>query len=274
MGGTVRVALGNDRSRVAAAGGEGEPVKLTDARMDHSGYHFPAWSPEGARIALVGTEGWVDNIFLMDPDGSERTNLTDLPPTSGHTPTYHHDPAWFPGGKRLVYAKAEQANACDADLYRLNVETGGEVRLTFGGGQDYSPAVSPDGKRIAFMGGRDGDWEIYVMRAAAVGEDNRPLRLTNNDDWLVNGFYVAVQHVYPTWSPDGRQIAFSSDRDGDEEIYRMMAAPAGPANRPVRLTDNAVDDVQPAWSPGGGRIAYRGDGDLWTMDGGCVRRFH
>ena len=57
---------------------------------------------------------------------------------------------------------------------------------------------------------------------------------------------------YPAWSPDGRHIAFDSDRDGNREIYGMN----GDGSGVTRLTDHGADDFTPAWSPDGLRIAF------------------
>lgn len=56
----------------------------------------------------------------------------------------------------------------------------------------------------------------------------------------------------PAWSPDGRQIAFTGDKDGNREIYVMNADGTGL----VRLTDNTVEDGTPSWSPHGRQIAF------------------
>ena len=114
---------------------------------------------------------------------------------------------------------------------------------------------------IAFHSDRDGHRDdIYVMNAD--GSDVR--RLTNNSvaDW------------FPSWSPDGRRIAFASARDGDFDIYVMNADSSDV--RP--LTDNSAWDGDPSWSPDGRRIAFMsdrdGDNDIFVMnaDGSGVRR--
>ncbi len=117
------------------------------------------------------------------------------------------------------------------------------VQLTDNYSGDYTPAWSPDGRRIAFQSDRDGDSEIYVMNAAGSGVT----QLTHNGagDWS------------PAWSPDGRRIAFNSDRDGDSEIYVMNAAGSGV----TQLTHNDAGDHGPAWSPDGQRIAFNSDRD-------------
>ena len=81
-------------------------------------------------------------------------------------------------------------------------------------------------------------------------------RLTNN----------AARDDGPTWSPDGRRIAFDSRRDGNEEIYVIDAD----GSNPTRLTSNSSDDSDPAWSPVGGKIAFEshrdGNDEIYVMD--------
>jgi dipeptidyl aminopeptidase/acylaminoacyl peptidase len=78
----------------------------------------------------------------------------------------------------------------------------------------------------------------------------------------------------PDWSPDGAQLAFASDRDGNREIYRMKASPEGSKNRPVNLSKSTADDGRPTWSLDGKKIAFQsnrtapdgtGDYDIWRV---------
>jgi Tol biopolymer transport system component len=99
-------------------------------------------------------------------------------------------------------------------------------------GDEGEPGPIATGK-IAFRSERDGNLDIYVMKADGTGLT----RLTNNsaEDGLF-GF---------AWSPDGSRIAFVSDRDGNDEVYVMNADGSGLTN----LTNNPGDDKDPAWSP-------------------------
>ena len=109
--------------------------------------------------------------------------------------------------------------------------------------KDGSPAWSPDGARIAFYSERDGNAEIYVMKADGSGVT----RLTD----------TKADEGYPAWAPDGRTITFDSDRDGNFDIFAMNADGSN-----VRaLTKHPARDVSASWSPNGGKIVFMSDRD-------------
>jgi TolB protein len=96
---------------------------------------------------------------------------------------------------------------------------------------------------------RDGDEEIYVMRA-----DGKRLRQLTRNGVRPDGTTIA--DVLPAWSPDGRRIAFTSNRGGQLDVYLVNADGSGL----MRLTRaRRAIDVAPAWSPDGTRIAFASD---------------
>ncbi len=135
-------------------------------------------------------------------------------------------------------------NADGSGIARL---TSSPARLTNNPAHDVSPSWSPDGRRIAFVSDRGGDYEIYVMNADGSGLTRLPASSTKSLSWL--SFVVEWP---PAWSPDGSRIAFVSDRDWNREIYAINTDGTGLA----RLTDNVVYDWVPNWSPDGNRIAF------------------
>ena len=83
-------------------------------------------------------------------------------------------------------------------------------------------------------------------------DGSSPTRLTNDD---------AALDTQPAWSPDGTKIAFSSDRDGNFEIYVMQ--PDG--SNPTRLTNNLSLDGEPNWSPDGTRMVFVTQRDIPSL---------
>jgi eukaryotic-like serine/threonine-protein kinase len=213
----------------------------------------PALSPDGSMIAFASQrDGGTFEIFLMNADGTNQRRLTDFTKLGIGAV----QPAWSPDGKRIVF----KSRVKRIDIYVINVDGTGLVKLTDEPRGVNTPAWSPDGRKIAFANLRHGPPEMYVMNPDGSGQ----VRLTFNT-W---------RDVRPSWSPDSRRIAFHSDRDGEMEIYVMNAD--GSDTR--RLTRNPTEDGFPSWSPDGKRIVFHrrvlGHGAIFTMnaDGSDVRR--
>jgi len=123
-------------------------------------------------------------------------------------------PIWLADG-RIVYWECP-LNECG--LYVMHEDGTGPIRLTTSE-HDTAPAASPDGKRVAFMSNRDGNWEVYVVDThPPAGQVETGLRrLTRNQ----------ARDGIPVWSPDGRWIAFASDRDGAWAVWVMRPDGSG-----------------------------------------------
>jgi TolB protein len=124
------------------------------------------------------------------------------------------------------------------EIYVMNADGSGLMRLTENECDDEYPVWSPDGREIVFKSNRDGNWEIYKMKS----DGSCQVRLT----------HCEAEDAGPSWSPDGGKIAFHSFRDDNWDIYVMNAD----GKTPVRATDSPHKEILPAWSPDGGRISF------------------
>ncbi|SCF03185.1 WD40-like Beta Propeller Repeat [Micromonospora viridifaciens] len=143
---------------------------------------------------------------------------------------------------RLVWVGRKAPTEDGADLggaLYLRRPGAGPLRLVGGPGTVAHPALSPDGRWVAFTSDRAGSADLWI-----VGVDGRGLRrLTDHP----------AEDTWPSWSPDGTRIAFGSTRaDIAGDIWTVPAA----GGAPVRVTDGPAAEGQPAWSPDGRRIAF------------------
>lgn len=192
----------------------------------------PSWSPDGKRICFHSTKqarsGVVINsvISVMDADGSHVMHVTDP------NDEMAFDCAWAPNGRRLLFARGSVNPGGQVDgLYVTNTDGSNQEKLTARGGGRAS--WSPDGTRIAFAG-TDGSARFQPMHLYVMNSDgSHTVRVTDNEG----------QELEPTWSPDGRSLAFLCECNGNADIYSVHVD--GTTQR--RLTHYSGSDTSPAW---------------------------
>ena len=292
----------------AACGGGGEPAKPEaggvtppsgDATTPVSGGEAP-----GGKVAFVSFGDGNQEIYVMNPDGSDKRNLTN-------DPAADFDPDWSPDGKQIAFVsnRTEQAHIYVMDADGVNLR-----RLTMGSSGGLSPRWSRDGTKIVFSqggslivmdvdggnlevvleaepedtaapckaGSYSGGWspddEAITYYAASLSRQEGQVCIIKADgsDVEVVVAEPGVYSVEPVWSPDGRYIAYRAIRDGVHDIWVVDLETGERTN----VTDDPDVDIEPDWSPDGEWIVFgsRRSGepnfDLFIMrrDGSDVRR--
>ena len=185
----------------------------------------PAYSVDGKWLAFESDRDGNFEIYKIRQDFMAPVRLT-------HDPGRDIAPTWSPDGAFLVFM-SNRSNA-EFDLFKMNADGSGVEQLTRGGSH-WFPQISPDGSSVAYHSGRD----VYVLNLRS----RNSRRVT----------YEPLNGMHPTWSPDGRQLAFMSWRNGRTEIFTSKA---DGSDQQVLVQMPSGDAVDPRWSPDGEHIAF------------------
>jgi TolB protein len=196
----------------------GDVRRLTDNQLPDFG---PSWSPDGRWIAFTSIRTGLSQIYKMRADGSSQKRLTNA---FGNC----DEPAWSPRGNLIAFH-------CAMAMEKISVmrADGTHIRVLLRSARtiEADPAWSPGGKLIAFDRGSPGpSWGglgIWTIRSDGSGL-HRMLAVGGD----------------PTFSPDGRSIAFVQLRDGNQELYLASAS----GNNVTQLTNTyGITEAAPAW---------------------------
>jgi TolB protein len=172
-------------------------------------------------------------------------------------------PAFSPDGKSLALTLSKDGNP---EIYVLALATGTLRRLTRNAGIDTEPSWSPSGQELAFISDRNGAPNVFVMDALGTsvrqltsgGFHTQPrwspkgdslvytVRQSVHDLWIVNVDGSNPRRLTgATWAPNGRHLAFQSNRNGRWQIFAMLLD--GSAQEPI--TRGPGESTSPSWSP-------------------------
>ena len=202
------------------------------------------------------------SIWTINADGSSPVRLTDGKARTASLPSFVHvyedSPTWSPDGTKIAFISNRNRVF---SLYLMNADGTNPNLITDQVPSLLSAVWSPDGQRIAVVGGTpfttdtgsSGAADIYLVNV----NDGALTKLTSDSGLNLN----------PAWSPDGRQIVFSSNRDADGRSKLWVMNADGSGQR--RLTDvhNTANpifygDTTPSWSPDGTKIIFIGTRDF------------
>jgi TolB protein len=200
------------------------------------------------RILFHSNRDGDSEVYVVRADGTALKKLTD---------NSYNDagPVWSPDGKKIAFGSDRDGNG---EIYVMNADGSEQKRLTYSPIHDGDAEWSPDGTRIVFYSMRRPrdrseamEWhekegtvglhmEIHVVNA----DGSELKKLTDSP--------IPSCDYCPTWSPDGKKIAFTSRRDGNYEVYVMNSD----GSEQKRLTHSPALDAACLWSPDGTKMTF------------------
>lgn len=246
-----------------------ETVRLTTGAAVEEG-DTPKLSPDGTKVAFVGTVAENTDIYALDIASRAITRITDAQGRDS-------SPSWSPDGQRIAFESFRDGNL---EIYVVNADGSNLIRLTNDSGGDSNPVWSPNANDIIFSSHRFGNSDLFL-----IGLNGFLSTLTtnpepdNNAAWSPDGNFIAylafrgelsnlcliardgsnktcltdfpVKFETPVWSPDGLWIAVASEKE-----FHIFNRATGEV---VYLSQEGVAPVgAPAWSPDGLRLVFQG----------------
>jgi TolB protein len=225
---------------------------------------MPVWSPDARSLAITSFMQGYPDLYRIFP--FERRPAQTLAAFAG----INSSPAWSPDGRSLALTLSKDGNP---EIYVLTVASGTLRRLTRHAGIDTEPVWSPTGQQIAFVSDRNGAPHVFVMdldgsnirQLTSGGFHTQPRwsprgdaivytqRQGTHDLWAINPDGSNPRRITAgpgdnqgaAWAPNGRHLAFQSNRLGRWQVF-AMALDGAP---PLQVTQGAGESTSPSWSP-------------------------
>ena len=207
---------------ITVASADRRAIYQTQGRIE-----APNWTPDGAAL-IFNRNGRLERVAAT----GGATQILD----TGFATRCNNDHGISPDGKELVISDQSQSDH-KSRIYLLPF-SGGTPRLITKDGPSFWHGWSPDGKTLAFVGERNGDFDIYAISTTG-GEERRLTTAKGLDDG-------------PEYSPDGKYIYFNSVRTGHMQIWRMKTD----GSEQVQITNGELNDWFPHLSPDGTQMVF------------------
>jgi Tol biopolymer transport system component len=211
----------------------------------------PILSSDGLKIVFASNRDGNSEIYYMNVDGSSQTRLTNFPGDDSH-------PHWSPDGRRIIFNSARTTQDISIDwlrqiheIFTMNADGTDVKQITFLKSVSSNPHFSLDGKKIAFrhilkeagfswsLNPQPVNSEIFIADA----DGNNPINLSKSPAY----------DTWPWWSPDGKYVVFSSNREKIKNTGQLYVASVN-GNSLRQITFGPGGIARPCWSADGTKI--------------------
>lgn len=253
-----------------------EIITMLNTKHEGTRYMEPCWSPDGKQIAYISIRDDNGDIYVMNSDGTNQTNLTNHPDGDGQ-------PHWSPDGSKILWSSNRTGTG---RIFTMNADGSDAMELTHTGVMEFSPQWSPSGKRIAYTSALAKNTLIYITNAdglateqATASNGNLSSPIWSPDEAQISCRYVGVggfssiiinldnhknvpvsKNAFVShygWSSDGKRMFFSSStfnesRKRINKIYYKDDT----SKKNVTIAKNIEDLYQVEIAPDGNRVLY------------------
>ena len=203
---------------------------------------YPEWNPQRDLIALYTDRSfsaragcaWHRLAIMPVAGGAENIQMMDVLITEQETL------GWAPDGRHLAFSsRCDLEREKGVEIFQWDIDSDELIQLTDDGFINASPAYSHNGRYLAYQSVQPNANADLMLLDLQTGET---ANLTNDPQF---------KDSHPTWSPDDSQIAFVSNRDGNDEIYviDLVLQPFASGINPVNISNHSSKDFEPTWSP-------------------------
>ncbi len=204
------------------------------------------------RRVVKGIHIFVLSTLLLFACAPRAGSTTEPESTTEPTATQTAAAIQYSGKGNLVFLSIEENGY--GHLFAYHPQDLPLTRITSGGWNDITPALSQDRSQLAFASDRNGFWDLYVMDL----KNGNTTQLTHSPEY----------DSAPAWSPDGQWLAFETYKNDNLEV--ALVSITDPSQAIIPLTQHPASDHSPVWAPDGRHVAFvssrGGDSDIWLVD--------